>query len=66
MPRFSTHRGAGARSVITAFFTFGPSKWVVTRGRNYGGAFIAAVCGLFENWKAYSANDSLAVKVRLA
>ena len=34
--------GAGARSVIVAIFKFGPSKWVVTRERSYGGAFIAA------------------------
>ena len=28
-------------------FRFVPSKWVVTRARNYGGVFIAAVIGTF-------------------
>ena len=36
-----------AAIVIIACFRFGPSKWVVTRARNYGGVFIAAVIGTF-------------------
>ena len=46
IPRLNCSGGPGAPSAVIAILGFGPSKWVVNRARDYGGAFIAIDCSL--------------------